>query len=41
MSIKNLEVKMKIKGEVVGWSSPSSYASFEDVLGDKWQILVF
>jgi hypothetical protein len=32
--IKNLEVKMKIRG-VVGWSSPSSFASLEDVLGDK------
>jgi len=25
---------MKIRG-VVGWSSPSSFASLEDVLGDK------
>jgi hypothetical protein len=32
---------MKIRGEVVGWSSPSSSGSLEHVLGDKWQILVF
>jgi hypothetical protein len=31
---------MKIKGDVA-WSSPSFFASLEDGLGDKWQILVF
>jgi hypothetical protein len=36
MSLKNLEMKMKIIGGIVGWRSPSSYASLEDVLGEKW-----